>query len=201
MKSIALWVAALAVCGFGAVTSAAEDATVSPMAVGDEKALFSLLDLERTELKEVKQAVAAGDWPSAKRAWARHLESRTKPRLLWSRRDRAELLRIDQEKFGGLGRYIKAADRVLARDFEFLGVRKQLEHQVTWLHGPIEWTHVKRTKSQDPKSTTQLVKTFPHNSPNAEKYCKIKPSRNDWQKQFPEPITTRETIDDSLHAI
>jgi hypothetical protein len=142
MKLAATSMTLLAALCLGAKISTAADAPISPMAVGDEKAFFALLDLDRPDLKEVKQAVAAGDWTAAKRAWARHLETRTQPRWLWSRRDRAELIRIEQEKFGGLARYVKAADRVLARDFDFLGVRKQLEHRVEWLQGPIEWTHV-----------------------------------------------------------
>ena len=42
----------------------------------------------------------------------------------------------------GLARYTNAANKVLARDFEFLGVRKQLAHAPEWLQGPVEWTHV-----------------------------------------------------------
>lgn len=132
-----------AAIGAGAdLSEAGAPSPVSPLAVRDEKAFFSLLDLDRKEMGAVKQAVVAGDWPAAKRAWAHHLEARTQPRWVWSRRDRAEILRLDEEKFGGLARYTNAADRVLARDFEFLGVRKPLGHRVEWFHGPIEWTHV-----------------------------------------------------------
>jgi hypothetical protein len=131
-----------AVCAGAELSDAPASPPLSPLAVGDEKAFFSLLDLDRKELVTVKTAVAARDWPAAKRAWASYLETRTQPRWVWSRRDRAEILRLDEEKFGGLARYTNAANRVLARDFEFLGVRKQLQHQVEWFHGPIEWTHV-----------------------------------------------------------
>lgn len=116
--------------------------TASPLAVGNAKAFFSMLDLDRKELSPVRKAVAARDWEAAKQAWARHLETRAQPRWVWSRGDRAEILRLDAEKFGGLARYTNAADRVLARDFELLGVRKQLSHHPEWLQGPIEWTHV-----------------------------------------------------------
>ncbi|MCC6127382.1 MAG: alginate lyase family protein [Pirellulales bacterium] len=142
MKLATTPITLLAALCLGGEAPAAANSPISPMAVGDEKAFFSLLDMDRPELSGVKQAAAAGDWPAAKRAWARHLETRAQPRWLWSRRDRAELIRIHREKFGGFARYTNAADRVLARDFEFLGVRKQLEHRVEWLHGPIEWTHV-----------------------------------------------------------
>ena len=139
-----LW---LILCALSTATSPAAtvDPTAvpaSPLAVGDEKAFFSLLDLERSDLAPIKKAAAAEDWPAAKEAWARHLQNRTRPTWVWSRRDRAELLRIYADKFGGLARYTNAANRVLAREFDFLGVRKKLEHQVEWFHGPIEWTHV-----------------------------------------------------------
>jgi hypothetical protein len=35
----------------------------------------------------VKRAVAAEDWTAAKAAWAKHLESRKSPILLWSHHD------------------------------------------------------------------------------------------------------------------
>jgi hypothetical protein len=41
-----------------------------------------------------------------------------------------------------MNQHIREADRVLARDFDLLGVRKKLDHHVQWLQGPIEWTHV-----------------------------------------------------------
>jgi hypothetical protein len=125
-----------------AAMAAAPVAQVSPFAVGDEAAFFSLLDLGRTDLAPVKAAVARHDWAAAKQAWAEHLQTRLQPRWTWSHRDRATLLRLCQEKFGGMNKHIREADRVLARDFDILGVRKQLEHHVEWLQGPIEWTHV-----------------------------------------------------------
>jgi hypothetical protein len=114
----------------------------NPFTVSDEAAFFALMDLSRPELARVRDAVAAKDWAAAKQAWANHLASRTSPHWVWSRRDRAAIQRIYQEKFGGLTRYTNAANQVLARDFELLGVRKQLGQKMEWLHGPIEWTHV-----------------------------------------------------------
>jgi hypothetical protein len=115
---------------------------VSPFAVPGEMAFFSLLDLERADLAPVKTAVAERDWAAAKQAWAVHLQTRSQPRWTWSHHDRATLLRLCQEKFGGMDEHIREADRVLARDFDLLGVRKRLERHVEWLQGPIEWTHV-----------------------------------------------------------
>ena len=101
-----------------------------------------MLDLDRKELAAVREAVAARDWRAASQAWARHLKTRRQPRWVWPRFDRAALLRLHAEKSGGLARHTNAAHHVLARDFELLGVRKQLAHRVEWFHGPIEWTHV-----------------------------------------------------------
>ena len=108
----------------------------------DERAFFSLLDLERPELKSVRQAAEREDWQAAKEAWARHLERRTAPHWTWSRRDRERIMALYEEKFGGFKGSVAAADRALGREFNWLGVRKQLEHDIEWLHGPIEWTHV-----------------------------------------------------------
>ncbi len=112
------------------------------IAVKDEEEFFGLLDLDRPELRDIRAAVQAGDWDAAKRIWARHLETRETPRWTWSRHDKVRIVQLFDEKFGGLKRYVPAADRVLGRDFEWLGVRKQLDHNIDWLQGPTEWTHV-----------------------------------------------------------
>ena len=114
----------------------------SPFAVADEAAFFQLLDLTRTDLVTVSNAVQAGDWNRAKAAWAAHLEQRTTPVWLWSRRERTRIEALYQERFNGLARHTNAANLVLARDFNLLGVRKELKHKIEWLQGPIEWTHV-----------------------------------------------------------
>lgn len=111
------------------------------IAVKDEAEFFSLLDLTRPALADVKAAVEQEDWTAAKQAWAKHLETRTSPKYLWSRRDRSAIEAYYATR-GGLDRYLPRADTVLARDFNWLGVRKQLKHDVDWLQGPVEWTHV-----------------------------------------------------------
>ena len=125
-----------------AASAASPPAQVSPFAIPDEAVFFSLLDLERADLAAVKSAVVGRDWAAAKQAWAEHLQTRVQPRWTWSHRDRATILRLCREQPGGLDEHIREADRVLARDFDLLGVRKQLERHVQWLQGPIEWTHV-----------------------------------------------------------
>lgn len=114
----------------------------SPFAIASEAAFFALVELERPELAAVSNAVHAADWPEAKQAWADHLGRRTSPVWYWSRRDRPAFAAVHAERFGGLERYTNAANAVLARDFNLLGVRKQLEPKMDWLHGPVEWTHV-----------------------------------------------------------
>jgi hypothetical protein len=121
------------------IVAAAEPSAFS---VADESSFFNQLDLTKPELAAVRQAVEARDWPAAKQAWSQHLAPRTAPRWFWSRQDRATFAQIYDASFGGLARYTNAADRVLARDFTFLGVHKQLTNPVEWLQGPIEWTHV-----------------------------------------------------------
>jgi len=122
--------------------AAAPQPPANAFAIADEAGFFNLLDLTRPELALIRKAVEAGDWPAAKAAWANHLATRSTPRWLWSRRDRPSFQQIYDIQFGGLARYTNAADQVIARQFDFLGVQKQLAHDPQWLQGPIEWTHV-----------------------------------------------------------
>ena len=123
-----------AVAGFGA--------EISPFAISNEAGFFHLLDLTRPELAGVRTAVEASDWPRAKQAWAEHLGARASPVWVWSRHDQSKITQLYDAQFGGLAGFTNAADKVLARDFNLLGVRKQLGHKIEWLQGPIEWTHV-----------------------------------------------------------
>ena len=110
--------------------------------IADEAAFLGLLDLDLPELSAVREAAQAEDWSAAKQAWARHLETRERPRWTWSRRDRDRIVAALEQRGAGLQRHVPAADRALARDFNWLGVRKQLDHEIEWLQGPVEWTHV-----------------------------------------------------------
>ena len=112
------------------------------IAVKDEAEFFGLMDLDRPGLEAVRDAVARQDWAAAKDAWAAHLQTRTTPVWTWSRRDKARILEAYETRFGGTAQFAPRADRVLARDFDWLGVRKRLEKDVEWLQGPTEWTHV-----------------------------------------------------------
>lgn len=112
------------------------------IAVESDQALLDAMDLTRPELAAVAEAARAGDIDAAKQAWAEHLGTRTEPRWLWSRFDREKIIAAHGEHFGGMAKYRGAADRAIARDFDWLGVRKTLEHDIQWLQGPVEWTHV-----------------------------------------------------------
>ncbi len=112
------------------------------IAIRTDEALLEAMDLSRPELREVAEAAERGDMAAAKEAWARHLATRTEPRWLWSHRDRERIVAAHEQHFGGLAKYAPSADSVLNRDFNWLGVRKKLEHDIEWLQGPVEWTHV-----------------------------------------------------------
>jgi hypothetical protein len=134
--------AVLLVTGLAVSVFAGTKEEPSPFAIGGEAGFFESLDLTRPDLASVRAAVEAHDWPRAKQAWAQHLEKRTAPCWIWSHRDRPMMQKLFDQQFGGLARFTNAADKVLARDFTLLGVRKQLGHKVQWLQGPVEWTHV-----------------------------------------------------------
>ncbi|MFP4250996.1 MAG: heparinase II/III family protein, partial [Armatimonadota bacterium] len=112
------------------------------IAIEDEAEFFSLLDLEHEGLAAVRNAVEAEDWEAAKEAWFEHLKTRRAPRWTWSRDDREAIMALEEELFGGMERHVPSAERVLAREFNILGVPKTLERDVQWLQGPVEWTHV-----------------------------------------------------------
>jgi len=133
---------ALSVEPVGEVLSEQVSFPPADIAIDDEAEFFSLLDLEREGLEAVKQAVEAQDWQAAKEAWFQHLKTRQTPRWTWSREDREEIMALEEELYGGMERHVPGAERVLAREFNFLGVPKTLERDVQWLQGPWEWTHV-----------------------------------------------------------
>ena len=123
------------------IAAAPLDATLS-IGVADEAAFFGALNLDLPELSGVKAAVEAKDWTAAKAAWARHLETRTSPSWLWSRHDKARIVKLLDEKDNGLTRFIASADKVLARQFVPQGVPYQLEKNIDWQLKLSEETHV-----------------------------------------------------------
>lgn len=128
--------AALLVLATGTKTMANKN----PLAVGDERAFFALLDLEREELAAVREAVAAQDWKAARAAWGKHLEERTTPRWTWSHRDTEQIKKLYEEKFGGFADSVPRADKVLQREFSWQGVSRKLPHNFDW-YKPDEYEH------------------------------------------------------------
>ncbi len=118
------------------------DEIVGAFRVRDEAEFFGLLNLEAPDMAAVKAAVTAKNWPQAKVAWARHLENRTNPQWLWSHRDREAIRRILDEKGQSLTKTIPAADKVLLRQFNFVGIAKTLDKAPQWNQGVNDWTSV-----------------------------------------------------------
>lgn len=121
-----------------ATARAAEPLRLPP---GDAS-FFAALDLSRPDMAAVKQAVAAKDWPAARAASAKHLTDRTSPRWLWSGRNRNAIEKLFADNYGGFKQFVPAANLVLERKFDFLGVKKTLTKDPQWNQGHNEWTHV-----------------------------------------------------------
>lgn len=101
--------------------------------LADEAAFFDALDLDLPALKEVKAAVAAKDYTAAKAAWARHLETRTNPKWLWSHRDKAKIAALLTQKGDDLSEHIAPADLVVARTFNPQGKVRQMNKDINWI--------------------------------------------------------------------
>lgn len=110
------------------------------LAVGSESAFFGQLNLAQPELSAVREAVEKQDWNTAKAAWAKHLKERTTPRWTWSHRDKERIKQLYEEKFGGFARYVPRAEKVLKREFRWLGVSRTLPHDFDW-YKPDEYEH------------------------------------------------------------
>ncbi len=109
--------------------------------IADEAAFFDALDLDLPTLKEVKTAALAKDYDAAKAAWAKHLETRTNPKWLWSYRDKAKITALLKQKGDDLSEHIAPADLVLARTFNPQGKVRQLDKNINWIIAGEE-THV-----------------------------------------------------------
>lgn len=115
---------------------------VEPFQVRDEAEFFSLLDLQAPGMAAVKAAVTAKDWPRAKQAWADHLQARTNAQWYWSYHDRDAIKQILARKKQSLSLSLPAADKVLLRQFNFVGVPKVLDKAPQWNQGVNDWTSV-----------------------------------------------------------
>ncbi len=109
--------------------------------IADEAAFFDALNLDLPALKAVKTAVDNKDYTAAKVAWARHLETRSNPKWLWSHNDKAKIMALLAQKGDDLSEKIAPADLVLARTFNPQGKVRQLDKDINWIIAGEE-THV-----------------------------------------------------------
>lgn len=107
--------------------------------VVDELAFFGLLDLERPDLSAVREAVGKRDWPAAKAAWAKHVAEHLHGRWGWSYRDREKIKQFLGGHGVNLAQMAGAADRVMQRDFDQLGVHRKLERDIVWQSSEYEY--------------------------------------------------------------
>ena len=142
LRSCLLLAASLLCAPLCRVEAAPGTAPANPFTVPDEAAFFGLLDLGKPELSGVRTAVEARDWLRAKDAWAGFLQSRDTPKWLWSHRDLAAIKDLYAKRFGGFAKEVPAADKVLARQFNFLGITKTLARDPQWIQGADEWNNV-----------------------------------------------------------
>jgi hypothetical protein len=112
-----------------------------PLVVADDAAFFGALDLTRPELAAVRRAVQSRNWPAARAAWSQHLATRTTPHWLWSRRDKAALLKLCGDQPNGTAPWVAEANLVLERRFSFSGVDHQFQGAIDWGQFRNEWTH------------------------------------------------------------
>ena len=110
------------------------------LALGDESDFFGQIDLARPGLETVREAVEKRDWDAAKVAWGKHLEERVSPRWIWTYRDKDRIKAYLEETGGGLATYVPSAEKVLRREFSWLGVSKTLPHDFDW-YKPDEYEH------------------------------------------------------------
>jgi hypothetical protein len=110
------------------------------LGIADERDFFGQLDLDLPALAAVRKAVEQEDWPAAKAAWGKHLQERKAPVWTWSHRDRAQIKKLLDEQFGGLARHVPRAEKVLKREFSWLGVKRTLTRDIDW-YKPNEYEH------------------------------------------------------------
>jgi len=104
-----------------------------------EADFFGALDLELPALAEVKEAVAAADWPRARQAFVRHLKTREVPRWHFDWRSRPQPAQRPE------GIDTREADRVVAHLLTSVGVPHQFGPAIDWSINPTplkynEWT-------------------------------------------------------------
>ncbi len=101
----------LAGCCCAGLESRADD-WATGIAITNEAAFFDAIDLTRSELTAVREAVAKADWKAAKSAWGKYLEEFIAPRWTWSHRDLEQIAAYLKER-GAWDVQADAADKLL----------------------------------------------------------------------------------------
>jgi len=102
-------------------------------AAADSDAVFNRLDLSRPGLEKVRAAVEAGDMPAAAAELKSYFRARTEPVFITDRHSRPE--KNPDYNTGG-------AEKVLRREFAFVGKPSTLTHDIDWNANPlndVEW--------------------------------------------------------------
>ncbi len=113
--------------------------------LGDQ-AFFDAMDLSRSELAEVKNAVEAKNWAEAQQAFAEHIRTRAKPVWFsdWKNRsepqDRdaeVELVRVGDRAVQDID--LEYADRIVANTLTSCRVEQAFGDEINWELNPIEY--------------------------------------------------------------
>lgn len=120
-------------CCMGA--SVANAGWADGVAIPSEAAFFAELDLSRPALEPVRLAVEKEDWPAAKEAWGKYLETHVLPRWIWSHHDRDAIAAYLKER-GQEETIVAAADAILRREKGLGG-----ERDVDWTKSEVMNRH------------------------------------------------------------
>ncbi len=95
--------------------------------------LFESLNLDYPGMEAVKEAVAACDWPAAKKALLAHMRSRKSPRFIVDRWRREEYLSLIRSGFAEAVEELPAAANLICEhDFTFEGFHRRFDGEVIW---------------------------------------------------------------------
>ncbi|MCD4824917.1 MAG: heparinase II/III family protein, partial [Phycisphaerae bacterium] len=108
----------------------------APIRVAGEADFFAALDLNRPGMENAKKAVAASDWPAAKKAMLDYMRSRKNPRFIVDRWRKDEFLKLSRSKLSKeRAETLSKANRIIDPKSDW---RKA--HRV---NGKIEWDRFK----------------------------------------------------------
>jgi hypothetical protein len=91
---------------------------------------FAALDLDRTDMRDVKRAVHDGDWDAAKHAFVDHLKQRKHPRWFFSWRDKPE----NPDPSEAPESMIKRCNRYVNNELSSCGVWHDFGDDIDWTY-------------------------------------------------------------------